>query len=422
MATVARLEASLAFKDAEFTAGIARAEQRAQTFGSRMEHTLSRAFRRDPAHRAERAITGSLASLAQGDIAGAIGGISGKMAGLGVIAGVGIGLAVEGFLKLKESVHEVTEAHDKLDAEMRKPIDLASAKAFGAALDDLEKKQNTVAHRITGFLSDIAHQKGFGGLTDLGKSRMEEVSENAKADQKRKEVEASEGRRELVKANVMSGIGDDPRRAALAKARLETEDKIKDIQRANQDKPDAGAKAKIAALEVEGAQIEKNYKAQKDLFDASQESRMREIAIAAQGLDPEREKLALIREQIRALDERLKLTTNPEERANLRIGRAGKEVELRRNLFAQAKADIEKTPEQRESDMAAQFRDKHLAETFANRGRIMPSDRDLATQQGAWEAHLRMGTWDSGSTGGTTGEDKSITKSDLDDVMAKYWK
>lgn len=332
MPAVARIESSLGFRDAEFVAGIARAEKRAQTFGARMEHSLERAFRRDPARRAERAITGGLASLAQGDVAGAIGSITGKMAGMGVAVGVGLGLAVEGFAVLKHSVDEVSEARDKLDVQMRKPLGLSSAKELGAALDDLKKKQSTLAHGFIAMFTDIAHQKGFQGLTDLGKTRMEEESDNAKALARQHEAESLEGRRTLVQGRVIRGLEDDPLRKARAEKAFEFEKREREL-RAN---PNKGTLQEIANLNEEWNKFLKDSKEGVANVTASEERRFatakKLINLQRSGLEPDMKKKLEAQIHLGDVTEDLKNThLSVAERHNLEIEKLQQESILKPN-------------------------------------------------------------------------------------------
>src|SRR4051794_24376647 len=99
MPAVARLESTLAFNDIAFTQGIERAEKRAQTFSGRVEGTFQNLFKRTPGRRAERAIGNLLGDISTGNAAQGIAQFAGRLTGLGLAAGVGIGVAVELFSK-----------------------------------------------------------------------------------------------------------------------------------------------------------------------------------------------------------------------------------------------------------------------------------------------------------------------------------
>ena len=104
MATKARLETVIMGDDTPFVQAIHRAEQRAQTFAGRVHAALGSAFKRTPDLRAERALSGFTANLASGDIQGALLGVTERLSGLGLAAGVGVGAAVAIFAESTRAV------------------------------------------------------------------------------------------------------------------------------------------------------------------------------------------------------------------------------------------------------------------------------------------------------------------------------
>lgn len=100
-------------------------------------------FKRSPHMRAERALSGFFERAASGDIVGAISQISGRMTGLGIVAGVAIGAGVAIFTKFKEQIDETKAAHEALRLEMVKrplsTITSLSSEGMEQALGTREK-------------------------------------------------------------------------------------------------------------------------------------------------------------------------------------------------------------------------------------------------------------------------------------------
>lgn len=325
MPAVARIESTLGFNDLEFTRGIERAEKRAATFGGRVEATFQGLFRRTPGRRAERAISNLLGDISTGNLSQGIAQFAGRLTGLGLAAGVGVGVAVELFSKLHESVVEVRQAHDELDKQMGRPLRLTSIEGLGKAIDNLREKQSTFTHGFTNILYDIAHQKGAGGLTDLGKASLGEEREISEAIGKRQAAEKLRGRKELVQANVLSGLESDPQRKALAELRFKFEER----RNALEASPDKGTRDRLKALDVEQDAAERNFRLHKADGNARLDVEEKIAKLQRLPISQEHRKSLQLGEEIKGLDAQIAGEKNPNTQRELRLQKFKKETEFR---------------------------------------------------------------------------------------------
>lgn len=316
---VARLESTLAFNDVAFTQGIERAEKRAQTFAGRVETSFQGLFKRTPGRRAERALGGLIGDISTGNAAQGIAMFASRLTGLGLAAGVGIGVAVELFSKLHESVTEVRKAHDDLDKQMSHPLNLTSIEGLGKAIDNLREKQGTFTHGASNYLYDLTHGQ------DLGKSRNTEDTEIGVAIAKRQEAEKARGRNELVRANVLAGLESDPQRKALAELRFKFDDRRKELM----SNPDKGSAARLKALDVEQDVAEKNLKAQKKASDYKLDAEEKIQNLIAKGLSKEDEKKLRAVTELKGIDAEIANETDPKALRKLNITKTAKENEIR---------------------------------------------------------------------------------------------
>lgn len=324
MPAVARIESTLAFNDAQFTQGIERAEKRAQTFGGRTEAVFQNLFKRTPGRRAERAIGNLLGDISTGNAAQGIAQFAGRLTGLGLAAGVGIGVAVELFSKLRESVLEVRAAHDELDKQMSKPLRLTSIEGLGKAIDNLREKQNTFTNQTVNYLKDYFAGTDVGGK-DLGKSQLKEQQELSEAISKRQAAERLRGRSELVQSNVLAGLENNPQRKALAEMRFKFEDRRKALQAA----PDKGTQDRLKALDVEQDVAERNFRLHKADSNARLDVEEKIAKLQRLQVSPEQRKQLQIGEELRGLDSQIDREKNPNTQRELRLQKFKKQTELR---------------------------------------------------------------------------------------------
>lgn len=323
MGAVARIESTLGFNDAQFTRGIERAEKRAATFSQRVERNFVGMFKRDPSQRAENAVSNLIGDITSGNTSRGLAQFAGRISGLGIIAGVGIGAAIDIFDKLRTSVLEVREAHDQLDKQMSKPLSLTSIDGLGSAIDNLQKKQNTFSHSFTNTLFEVsAAITGTGG--ELGLTGMRETQEISEAISKRQSAERLRGRNELVRANVLADLGDDPKRKALAEMRFKF-DQQRDALRGS---PDKGTQERLKALDIEQEQAEKNFKLNKAQRSEEFEDAKKLATLKRMNLTPEREKEVANALKLEATKRKLAgKDLSPEERDNLKLQQFSLETE-----------------------------------------------------------------------------------------------
>lgn len=141
MATVARIESTLGFNDANFTRGIERAEKRAQTFSARVEKNFIGIFKRDPSQRAENAVTNLIGDISSGNTGRGLAEFAGRISGLGIVAGIGIGAAITVFQKFKGEIDETRKAGDALRAELRKPMSITTSLSVEGMDKALQSRQ-----------------------------------------------------------------------------------------------------------------------------------------------------------------------------------------------------------------------------------------------------------------------------------------
>lgn len=258
MPAVARIESTLGFNDAQFTQGIERAEKRAATFGGRVEATFNNLFRKTPGRRAEKALTGLVGDIATGSLSQGVMSFAGRLTGLGLAAGVGVGVAIELFDKLHDSVKEVRAAHEGLEKQMSKPMSIMAglspegiseqASQLSASLEKLREVRSSVTHGIVGYLEDFAKQKGnIITDSDFGKSGLSDTKEESDAQQRLNAVLAERGKIELELARARKANQGDDTKTALDAIYFGTKQKISAIELEG----GKGARDRIEALRMD---------------------------------------------------------------------------------------------------------------------------------------------------------------------------
>jgi hypothetical protein len=227
--------------DSDYQNVMRRAGNTAEQFTGRVNHAsnaFTNIFKRSPNMRAERALSGFFERAASGDIAGAIQQISGRMTGLGIVAGVAIGAGVAIFEKFKSQIDETRAAHEALQTEMaRRPlatITSLSSEGMEQALqareklaEDLRKKgEHTLGSELFAGL-----QTSPNDFLDRGAPKSEQERMQAQKDLNRETVEGKKimlAQAEL--AVTMLGLRrqeleGDERSAKIAQVILEAEQK-----------------------------------------------------------------------------------------------------------------------------------------------------------------------------------------------------
>lgn len=268
MSVVARLESFLGWNDAEFLKGIERSEKRAARFSDKVDKSLTSVFKRDPGQRAENAIGNLISGISSGNATQGIAQFAGAISGFSVVAGVGIGAAIELFDRLYTSVKEVRAAHETLREQMRKPISLLGglsaegiseqASQLSGSLNKLREARAGFSHGAVGYLEDFDKSLRGGLFTNssdpgYGKSGLADAKEESDAQQRLNAILRERGKIELELATAKKTTRGDETQYALtelyfksrqaeAAVRLEggkgTGDRLKAIKTTEEDLTD----------------------------------------------------------------------------------------------------------------------------------------------------------------------------------------
>jgi hypothetical protein len=182
-------------------------------------------FKRTPDMRAERAMSGFVERIAQGDIAGGIAQISSRMTGLGLVAGVAVIAGVEVFKKFKEQIDATREAHAALEMEMiKRPLsNVANLSASGMqqALQTTEKLTAELSKKSEGSQLGSTIWEGlksavaspFVGIdaSKIGKERLDDQKELNEAHVRAKKIMEDEAKlaAEMVSYKRLELMGDE---------------------------------------------------------------------------------------------------------------------------------------------------------------------------------------------------------------------
>lgn len=174
----------------QYTATMERAGQAADRFAGRVSKAgggIEALFKRSPHMRAERALSGFLTQAASGDIVGGLTSITGRMTGLGLAAGVAVGVGVEMFEKLHGAIKETEAAEAALNQVLLSPAKLVGAaqgvagltkhlEETHAATEKLRASSDTwLSHVAEGIRSSFGEVSaiGFGGGASGGKKSLD---------------------------------------------------------------------------------------------------------------------------------------------------------------------------------------------------------------------------------------------------------
>ena len=142
MPETARLEARATLDDANFQAGLNRMEARGKSMSDRMTDIFKRASGSEVGEiRAERALSGFVAQLTQGNIPGAIESITYRLTGLGLAAGVGIGAAVIVANKFVTEMRDVDKAVEKVQGDLARPIKFVAALGMSGIREEIARTE-----------------------------------------------------------------------------------------------------------------------------------------------------------------------------------------------------------------------------------------------------------------------------------------
>lgn len=219
MPAVARLESTLAFNDTNFTQGIERAEKRAQTFAGRVEAQFMGLFRRAPGRKAEKALTGFITDLATGGVSQGIFSLASRFTGLGLAAGVGVGVAVELFGKLHDQIKTVKTDSESLRLEMLKPISLIgglSPEGIDQQAAVLKTKYDKIIDDHKGFMQTLTNLfRDQDVNADFGTTGIKDTRQEQEALDRIHQIQRERGRVEVELAQAKRTDRGDETKTAL---------------------------------------------------------------------------------------------------------------------------------------------------------------------------------------------------------------
>lgn len=333
----ARLETELTGNAEPFIRSVEQAEKRAQSFSAR----ITSLFRRDPTQRAERALSGFITDLSSGNVLGAIEGVSSRLSGLGLAAGVGLGVVVGLAIKAKEQFDAVDKSVLKLNEDLSKPLAITSAlgpEGIGKEIESLNKNLDDLVEKRKGIFQRLreAAQKGQPGQFDVGPAGevipvdVDRVPAAAKAqeraEQRLRELKNAQADAELRVVDAKRlGLQVSEQDGALAKLSLETEKARAKVildsapNRIGRDQVtffkrlagvDASDRLGRDAIEDQAKLRERNIEHEKTL-----------LGLQSQGFTADQQKVAILRENLSNAQNELALQTNitKEKRAQLEL-------------------------------------------------------------------------------------------------------
>lgn len=168
MNNVGTIQATLGGDNGPFIAMFRDAEKVASQGANRIQGKFSDIFKRSPNMRAERAITGLLGGLASGDVIGGITQLAGRITGLGLAAGIGIGGAAIVFTKFKESIDEADAASKKLAFSLGGLENIKGPEAIKAKFAEIVSETDALIEKTNTFTFQAASglAKVFGTIIE----------------------------------------------------------------------------------------------------------------------------------------------------------------------------------------------------------------------------------------------------------------
>lgn len=334
--------------DADYQAVMRRAANTSDQFQRKLNgasNSFTNLFKRSPNMRAERALSGFFERAASGDIAGALTQISGRMTGLGIVAGVAIGAGVEIFQKFKQQIDATREAHAALQLEMNKRPLSTVLSLSGEGMEQALQTREKLAEDLRKKSESSFGSQLFAGLqatpnTLLGRDVESGEKERVQA-QLDLNKETVEGKRIMEAqadlANTMLGIRrqeleGDERSAQIALIVLKAEQERAALKskgltakafRSQDETISENAELSIRQINKRAALTESRLKMEEKI------ARLQHQGLA--GADLKRVRAGL---EIQSLDEQIKNETSPERKRELQLQRSQKVTEAHGLLAA----------------------------------------------------------------------------------------
>jgi hypothetical protein len=329
--------------DSDYQAVMRRAGSTADQFTSRIQkaHTgFTGMFKRSPDMRAERAMSGFVERIVQGDVAGGIAQISSRMTGLGLVAGVAIIAGVEVFKKFKEQIDATREAHSALQMEMlKRPLSTVtslSSEGMEQALQTREKlatdlrtkSEHTFGSEIFEAGQSLLNMPGANFAAGAGKERIQEQKTLNEETMESKKIMAAQAALAMTLLGIRrQELTGDERQAEIAKIIL-----LAEQQRAALKGKGLTAKAFNAADEAisENAELsitQLNKKAALTEGRLKMEEKIAKLQHEGlTGADLKKTRTAL---ELQSLDQQIAGEASPEKKRELQLQRLQKSNELR---------------------------------------------------------------------------------------------
>jgi hypothetical protein len=329
--------------DSDYQNVMRRAGNTADQFTKRIDrasHGFTSLFKRTPDRRAELAISNLAGSLASGDLAGAVTSFAHRMSGLGIAAGVGVGVAAALFEKFHKQIEETKAAHEALLVEMgKRPVSIVtslSGEGMEQALQTREKlvedlrakSEHTFGSELAETFKSFLAGPSLGAIggKDNGKERMEVQKDINKATAEGKEIMLAHAElaQKLVAIRRQELEGDE-HAAAIAKIALQTDQ----ARAALKTKGLTGRAKDVAENALLRDEELSFHQADKKANAKEAELKMTERIVALQhkgltGDDLKRVKAGL---EIQRLDQEIAAEKSPQARRALQLERAQKVIE-----------------------------------------------------------------------------------------------
>lgn len=281
-------------------------------------------FRRSPERRAELAFHQLAADISTGDVGAAVANFGSRLSGLGLAAGIGVGVAIGLFQKFSSEIKETSKSLETLSEHLAKPAGLQGAlgpegitkeiESFKKESDDLAEKQKSIGSTIASKFTSFSFGSYFGGKdytakTDpVAKAQLEDFNRLAYLTSRRADAE-------LKIANLkLEAVTTSEKDASLAKITLEAEEKRAKLKLERPD--DANLVKSLEAVNIEEkaarTAVEQKFKVKQD--EAELERRI--LDLKTSGLSVEEQQTAETRLRIAALQSQLG-AARPDERQSI---------------------------------------------------------------------------------------------------------
>jgi hypothetical protein len=342
--TAGTIQGSFGWDNNPLLKGMQESEQIVSKGAARIENRLAQAekrftslFRRSPHRRAELAVSGLASSLASGDVAGGIAQIAHRMSGLGIAAGVGVGVAAALFEKFHKQIEETKQAHEALLVEMgKRPVSIVtslSSEGMEQALqsreklvEDLRKKsEHTFGSELAETFKSLLVGPSLGAIggKDNGRERMQTQEDINKAIGEGKVImEAQAKLAETLVGIRRQELEGDERGAEIAKIALRT-DQARAALKLKGLTATAFRTAEKAILEDEELSFHQADK-KANVKEAELKMTERIVALQHKGLTGDDLKRVRAGLDIQRLDEQIAGEKSPQIRRGLLLERAQK--------------------------------------------------------------------------------------------------